>query len=159
MVLFLPLANGATSAFTGTWVIDREASTPIDPWSRIVLEISGQGSEITIERTVSAGRRSSSQVYPLRIGEAVKVPVDWWTGNRHIGAYIGGDGTETLQAQWLDGKSVLRIESHYLLATSQGESRVRSYFEYRLSPDGRELTVMELRSSRNRPIVHVFQRS
>jgi hypothetical protein len=79
--------------------------------------------------------------------------------DRHIGAYIGGDGTETMQSEWLDGGRTLRVESRYVLATSQGETPVRSTFEYRLSPDGEELTVIELRSTRNLPIVHVFTRS
>jgi hypothetical protein len=155
----LPLCLGAAPGLSGAWTIDRNASSAIDPWGRILLDIRVDGKAVEISRTVTTGRRNSSQVYPIRIGREVAVPVSWWTGNRHIGAYIGGDGTERLQAQWLDDGRTLRVESHYVLATSQGETPVRSTTEYRLSADGGELTVIELRSSRNLPTVHVFKRS
>ncbi len=157
--LVMPLASHAEADLAGSWRVDPALSSAIDPLRRILLEIDLDGDALNIERTVTTGRRTSSQVYPLRIGETVDVPVEWWTGNRHIGAYIGGDGKETLKTEWIDGGDVLRVESHYTLASSQGETPVRSYYEYRLSPDGDELTVIELRSSRHLPIVHVFRRS
>jgi hypothetical protein len=155
----LPLSLGAAPDLSGSWTIDRDASSAIDPWGRILLDINVDGKAVDISRTVTTGRRNSTQAYPIRIGKEVSVPVAWWTGNRHIGAYMGGDGTETLKAEWLDDGRTLRVESHYVLATSQGETPVRSYTEYRLSAGGDELTVIELRSSRNLPIVHVFKRS
>lgn len=158
-LLNLAHAGMEVPALSGSWTIDREASSPIDPWSRITLEIGVDGDAVNIERTVSTGRRTSSQAYPIIVGEVSKVPVSWWTGNRHIGAYMGGDGTETLTAQWLDGGRTLRVESSYVLRTSQGETAVRSYYEYRLEPDGNQLTVIELRSSRSQPVVHVFKRA
>lgn len=159
-LLFSLLPAGlAASGLAGSWTIDRAASSPIDPWGRILLEIAVEDGAVTLERTVTTGRRGSTQTYPLRIGKSVKVPVDWWTGNRHIGAYMGGDGTQTMEASWLDGGRTLRVESTFVLATSQGETPVRSYTEYRLSADGEELTVIDLRSSRNLPTVHRFRRS
>ena len=157
--LILPLTSHARAELAGSWRVEPALSSAIDPWRRILLEINLDGDALTIERTVTTGRRNSSQVYPLRIGKTVNVPVEWWTGNRHIGAYMGGDGKETLKAEWIDGGDVLRVESNYALATSQGETPVRSYYEYRLTPDGDELTVIELRSSRQLPIVHIFRRS
>ena len=142
----------------GTWKIDKAAGTPIDPWGSIELVIEADKLEIVVNRTVSTGRRKSSQEYNLMIGEITIADVEWWTGNRHIGAYMGGDGKELMVARWLDGGRTLRVESSLVLATSQGETQIRNYYEYRLSPDGNELTVIELRSSRNRPIVHVFKR-
>lgn len=153
----LPLFGSAGLA--GSWTIDRDASSAIDPWRRILLDIEIDGKDVTIERTVTTGRRNHTEVYPLRIGKTVSVPVEWWTGNRHIGAYMGGDGTENVHADWIDEGRTLRVESQYILATSQGETPVRGYFEYRLSHDGSQLTVIELRSSRSLPTVHVFKRS
>lgn len=158
-VVLFPVFLEANPAIAGSWRIDRDASSAIDPWRRILLDITVDGGAIEIDRTVTTGRRTSTQLYPLQVGETVSVPITWWTGNRHIGAYIGGDGTESIQAHWLDDGQTLCLESRYILATSQGETPVRSYFEYRLSPDGDTLTVIELRSTRNLPIVHVFTRS
>lgn len=143
---------------SGKWVVDPARSSALDPWRKIVLEIEIEGPSVTIAREVSAGRRVSATTYPLRIDETVKVPVAWWTGNRHIGAYMGGDGTESIRASWLDDRT-LGVVSHYVLTTSQGETPARSTYEYRLSTDAKSLTVIELRSSRDKPIVHVFARS
>jgi len=159
LFLLASFASAGESGFPGSWKIDPTASTAFDPWSLILLDITVEGDAVTIQRTVSAGNRRSSQVYPLQIGQTVKVPSKWWTGNRHIGAYMGGDKTETISTSWLDNGKALRVESHYILTTSQGDTPVRSYFEYRLSADGDELTVIELRSSRNKPVVQVFRRA
>ena len=149
--------SGAVPEIAGSWGIDRSQSTAIDPWGNILLEIEIEGEAINIERTVRTGRRISTATYSLKIGKPVSVPIEWWTGNRHIGAYIGGDGTEKMRADWLDDRT-LGIVSNYILETSQGETPVRSTFEYRLSPDKSLLTVIELRSTRDRPIMHVFKR-
>jgi hypothetical protein len=158
--LLVPLIGLADDhQLNGTWKIDRAASTAIDPWSSIQLEIEVSEREVVINRTVSTGRRKSSQFHNLIIGEITMTDVEWWTGNRHIGAYMGGDGKERMVARWLDEGRTLRVESDFTLRTSQGETMVRNYYEYRLSSDGNELTVIELRSSRSRPIVHVFNRA
>jgi hypothetical protein len=166
-LLFLFIAGSAGAAqhaasgdagFSGSWTIDRQASSAIDPWRRIHLDIAVDGKEVTIDRKVTTGRRTSEESYPLRIGKTVRVPVEWWTGNRHIGAYMGGDGKKAMTAQWLDNKRTLRVTADYILETSQGENPVRTYTEYRLSPDGHTLRVIQLRSSRNLPSVHVFNR-
>ena len=143
----------------GSWTIDREASTAIDPWRRINLEIVVDGQSVTIDENVSAGRRKHAEVFPLQVGQTVEVPIAWWTGNRHLGAYIGGDKKQAIRADWLDEGRTLRLESHYILTTSQGDTAVREYSEYRLSPTGEVLTVITLRSSRDRPIVRVFKRA
>lgn len=148
---------GGVPEIAGSWGIDRSQSTAIDPWGNILLEIEVDGDAVTIERTVRTGRRISTATYELEVGKTVNVPIEWWTGNRHIGAYIGGDGTEAMRAEWLDERT-LGVVSNYILATSQGETPVRSTFEYRLSPDKSLLTVIELRSSRDRPVTHVFKR-
>ncbi len=158
MVGAFPAAFAANRDFEGEWLIDREESTAIDPWSRILLDISVDEEAVTIIRTVTTGRRSHTQDYPLVPGQTVDIPIEWWTGNRHIGAYMGGDDTMAIKTEWLDGGRTLRTESEYVLETSQGETPARTYREYRLSPDGTELRVMTLRSSRDRPILHIFNR-
>ncbi len=159
LVLLSALSLKAGSGdLSGSWAIDREAGTAIDPWSRILLEIRVDGKNIHIGRTFSTGRRTTSQEYTLQAGKTVEVPVQWWPGNRHIGAYIGGDRKERIHSEWADDGRTLLLDSHYILSTSQGETPVRSHFEYRLSRDGSTLTVIELRSSRNKPVVHVFRR-
>lgn len=156
--VIVSIANADKSGLAGAWIIDRDASTAIDPWSRIELDFQIDGDAITLTKKVSAGRRGNTQVYPLVVNKTAKVKVNMWTGNRHIGAYIGGDGTEKMHTTWQDKGRTLQVVARYTLRTSQGETPVRSHFEYRLSPCGNELTVIELRSSRNQPLVHLFKR-
>lgn len=159
VVLFSTLAVCANPGFSGKWQVERKLSDAIDPWSRINLDISVEGDRVIIEEMVSAGRRKNSQTYVLDLTKTDNVvPVGWWTGNRHIGAYLGGDGTMKIHAKWLDDGQTLQLESTYILQTSQGETPVRTYTEYRLSHHGKRLTRMILRSTRNRPILHVFTR-
>jgi len=158
LVLSGPLTMSANQDLTGSWTIDRPNSTAIDPWRRIHLDITVAGDQVEISREVTTGRRNHTNTYPLVIDQTVAVPIDWWTGNRHIGAYMGGDGTKKVRASWIDGGDTLRVEAHFVLETSQIETPVRTYTEYRLSEDGQRLTVLELRSSRERPIVYVFTR-
>lgn len=156
--IFVSLADAAESELAGAWTIDRDASSAIDPWSRIELDFQIDGDAITLTKRVSAGHRGNSQVYPLVVNKTAKVKINLWTGNRHIGAYIGGDGTEKMHTTWQDKGRTLQVVSRYTLRTSQGDTPVRSHFEYRLSPCGKELTVIELRSSRNQAMVQVFRR-
>ena len=45
------------------------------------------------------------------------------------------------------------------MSIQQGEQPIRIYTEYRLSPEGDRLDVLELRSTRPRPIHYVFTRA
>lgn len=149
----------ANPDLAGSWVTIPGEGTPTDPWGRIYLDISIDGEDLTIKETVGGGRRTSSQVYPLKIGKKVDVKIDWWTANRHIGAYIGEDKKESIKATWIDDGEVLRVVSKCMLRTSQGETPLRTYAEYRVSTGGKKLTVIRLRSSRDRPLVYVFERN
>ena len=86
------------------------------------------------------------------------VEVDGWWDNRHIGAYLGGGKKQTIAAKWLDEGQTLQLNIEMILETSQGESPVRVMREMRLSQDGKTLRVLQIRSSRNLPIVRVFNR-
>ncbi len=155
--LFSTVCVCANSGFSGKWQIEPKLSSAIDPWSRISLDISLEGNRIIIREMVSAGRRKNSQTYEIDVSKKQNVvPIAWWTGNRHIGAYIGGDGAMKIHAKWLDDGQTLNLKSSFILQTSQGDTPVRTYTEYRLSRDGKRLTRVTLRSTRNRPILHVF---
>lgn len=157
--MFMATATFAGSPFEGNWVIDKELSTAFDPWRSIHLKIAAQGQKVTIEELHTTGRRKASQRYDLDLAESRnQIPIGLWTGNRHIGAYIGGDRTMTIDARLVDEGRTLVLECHYVLDTSQGATPVRSHKEFRVSADGDQLIVMELRSTRPRPILHIFNK-
>lgn len=149
----------ADPGFGGTWKIDPELSTAIDPWSRITLEVAVDGDRVTIEETVSTGRRGHTQTVEIDVSKDInRVPVDWWIGNRHIGAYMPAGGAMKVRGEWLDDGRTLALRANFELETSQGTAPVRTYTEYRLDRGGERLVRMRLRSTRELPILHVFTR-
>lgn len=159
LALVLATPARANENFEGEWVTIRELSTALDPFRRIELNIAVDGNRVVIDELFTAGRRFNAETYELNTKKKENIiPITWWSANRHIGAYIGGDKTMRIQADWVDAGQTLKLQSDYVLATQQGETPVRTYTEYRLSRDGKRLTKLELRSSRPLPIVHVFER-
>lgn len=149
----------ANADFAGKWQLRTDLSTAVDPWRTIRLDIDVDGSVIDIEKTVTTGRRSTTENYRLDTAQEENfVPMAVWLDNRHIGAYLPHNSGKTIRAEWLDGGRTLKMDSNYVLETHQGETPVRAYVEYRLSRGGERLTMLEIRSSRNRPILHVFER-
>jgi hypothetical protein len=98
-------------------------------------------------------------VTPVDLTKAENViPVSMWPDNRHIGAYIGGDKTKHVRGEWLDGGRVFRLNTDLVLTTQQGDRQVNILDNFTISTNGQLLTLIELRSTRTRPVVYVFQR-
>lgn len=147
------------SKMIGKWQFDREQSTDLSPWSRCELTIVLDGDTLTITRDLRGGRRTHSDVIPLDINKEVNVvPQGWWIGNRHIGAYAPHGGQQVIRAKTLDGGNLLRLEKDFVLETSTGSRDINVISQYAISPDGATLTVIDVRSTRPRPVVHVFTR-
>lgn len=163
-ILFLVLslcgcAAAAANPLAGSWRIDLARSTELSPWGAYDLVITGEGDQLTITRKFAAGRRTYEDVTPLDLTKAANiVPVTWWADNRHLGAYIGGDHTKKVRGEWLDDGRVLRLNTDLVLDTQQGPRAVNILSNYKVSANGAQLTLTELRSTRNRPVVYVFHR-
>ncbi len=162
LILLLATCPLATlgSPLAGSWKIDVSRSTELSPWSDFVLTIAVDDDTVTFERQLGAGRRgfADSMTIDLSQPETV-VPVAMWPDNRHIGAYIGGDRTKRVSARWLDDGQILRLSTDLVLATQQGDRTVNTLSDYKVSSNGTRLTLTELRSTRNRPVVYVFNRA
>ena len=164
-ILLLPIAClllGTTppDAFNGTWVLDAERSASIAPWTRLTLTIDAAPDRIALTRTWSASRG-------IRTVDAMTIPTDGarhavsmapWPDNPHIGVSLASDSTKHVSARWLDDGRTLQTSTHLRVRTSQDTRRLRSHREYRLSPDGEVLTVLELRSTRPQAIRYTFRR-
>ncbi len=152
-------ATHANPDFSGQWKIDTEKSTALDPWNTLNLIIDVQGDTVSITRHFSTGKRNAKESMTLDTTVASQVvEVEGWWDNRHIGAYLGGDKKQTVEAKWLDAGRTLQLNINMILETAQGDSPVRVLREIRLSRDGQTLRVLQLRSSRNIPIVRVFRK-
>jgi hypothetical protein len=150
----------ASSPLAGTWRFDASRSTELSPWSNCVLTISVDGDNVTIERQLGAGRRGFADTMTIDVSGAENtVPVPMWPDNRHIGAYIGEEHTKTVHAQWLDEGRILRLSTDLVLSTQQGDRSVNILSDYKVSANGSQLTLIEVRSTRSRPITYVFNRT
>ncbi len=151
--------NAPAEAMLGTWQFDASRSTDLSPWqtSRLVLALDGD--RLTVERELRWGRRAHQEAMTLDLARDTNtVPLDWWVDNRHLGAYAPHDGTRTISVRALDAGRVLRLDMDFTLETQQGDRAVNVLRQYQLSPDGQVLTVTDLRSTRPRPVVHVYTR-
>ena len=168
-VLLLPLkglgqtvsAPDSTSAdqLSGTWVINKERSTAIDPWTDLQIEIDATASHLTLKRTWAGYHGyavSDSMTIPID-GSSHQVPMSKWHDNRHIGAFPTSESSKSVSACWLDEGQTLQVTNRLNLSVSQGNSQVRTHREYRVSPTGFYLSVLELRSTRPRPIRYTLE--
>jgi hypothetical protein len=162
LVASLAMARAAEPAapnLAGTWRIDLARSTELSPWKSFDLVIAIQGAEVTLERKLAWGRRDFTDRLVVDTSKAETVgPIDWWADNRHLGAYIGPDHTRRVHPQWLDAGRILRLSTDLVLATQQGSRAVNILTDYKVSANGHQLTLTEVRSTRNRPVVYFFTR-
>lgn len=147
------------SKLEGTWRIDPTQSTDLSPWKEYDLTIKVVGKSITVDRRFANGRREfrDTSTFPTT-GKSTTLPFTYWPDNRHLGAAVGPDHKRKLSAHWLDDGRILRVSSDFVLSTQQGDRSINVLSDYKLSANGAELTLTELRSTRNRPIVYVFKR-
>jgi hypothetical protein len=159
VLFFAGLGAAAASPLAGTWRINLERSTELSPWKTYDLTIEVAGDEVTLKRKLAWGRRVHEDTTAINVATPVNVvPADFWPDNRHLGAYMGGDKTRKVRAEWLDGRRLLRLSSDLVLDTQQGPRDVNILSDYKVSANGAQLTLTELRSTRNRPIVYIFTR-
>ena len=147
------------SPLAGTWRIDPAKSTELSPWKSFDFVAVIDGSRLTLTRKLAWGHREVQDVTTLDLSKPVsEMPIVWWPDNRHLGAYIDKDKIKRVRAEWLDGNHILRTSADIVLSTQQGERAVNILTDYKVSESGTQLTIIELRSTRNRPIVFVFNR-
>lgn len=147
------------SALAGTWRYDATRSTELSAWGTLKLIIAVEGPRVTLTRQYAAGRRTFDEVTTVDLSKTINiVPVEWWPDNRHLGAYVGGDKTKKFRLRLLDNGHLLRTSADLTLSTQQGDRVINILSDYKVSTNGQQLTLTELRSTRNEPIVYVFKR-
>ena len=163
LLLVIPLLACAPNPdFTGTWSLVEDRSTSVDPWRSLAIELEVNGPRVTLKRIWGGNREAGTYTDSMTVrtdGSVHTIEMDQWPDNRHLGAFLAGDSTKQVTAQWIDDERTLRVESRLQVRTSQGVRPIRIYSEYRLSPDGKHLTLLELRSTRPRPLHYTFERA
>lgn len=153
-------ATPVTTALVGKWHLDPARSTELSPWKTFDLTITLAGDTVTLDRRLAWGRRDFTDRLVLDTTQPETVAtIDWWADNRHLGAYIGADHSRRVRPQWLDAGRILRLSTDLILETQQGPRAVNILSDFKVSANGAQLTLTELRSTRNRPVVYVFTRA
>ena len=157
-----PVDRQADALLDGAWTYDAERSRAIDPWRNLSIDIATDGDGVVLKRMWRGSREGGAAVDSVRLvpGTTVRsAPMLQWPDERHLGVYVTGDRTKTVASRWEDDGRTLVTESAFTVSAQQGERRIRVYSEYRLSPEGDRLDVLEMRSTRPSPIHFVFRRA
>lgn len=159
--LWLTAAPAISSqSLAGHWRLETETNPDLGGWSDIKINIAIDGDKVVITREFGAGKRTFSETINIDTSRAeTVVPVKFWPDHRSIAAAIGGDKNKRVHATWIDGRRILRLSSDIILETQQGERPVNVLSDYKLSADGNTMTLVEIRSTRARPVVCVFKRA
>ena len=155
----LSAAEPAAALFAGKWKVIPELSTDLTPWPEMKLIITQEAGKVGIARHLSWGRRAFDESMTLELGKADNVvPVKMWADNRNLGAFINDDLVKHVKAELIDGGRLLTLDTRLTLMTQQGEREVFIHSQLQVSANGKRLTWVELRSTRSRPILQVFER-
>lgn len=152
-------ADPLPTPLAGSWRYDPDRSTELSGWQTLQLVIAVDGPRVTLTRQYAAGRRTYEDVEAVDLSKTVNVvTADSWPDNRHIGAYLGGDKTKKIKFRVFNDGRLLRMSADFVLATQQGEYAANVLRNYKVSTNGSQLTLTELRNTRDDPIIYIFQR-
>jgi hypothetical protein len=152
----LPLAALAgDSAFNGRWRLDVKRSTALDGWSTMDLVIAADGSKVSLRHDMTWHATKVTATNVVDTAQPTDVSGFFRLDQRHMAVYARTKETTHVAAAWIDGGRTLRVEAQVPVETSQGDTTLRLYDEYRLL-EGGELVLIELHSTRPRPLVYQF---
>ncbi|MBA4137075.1 MAG: hypothetical protein C0518_07145 [Opitutus sp.] len=159
LLLIATLATAhANPGFNGRWRLDTAASSALDGWTKADLVITVDGPSVAIlhDMTWRSTRLSATNTFDTKAPSELKN--FFRIEQRHMAVYPAKHGITRATAAWIDENRTLRTEVFTPVEVSQGDVMMRITSEYRLSELGDTLTLIELHSSRNRPLVYVFKK-
>jgi len=153
----LPLvAVAGDPALNGRWRMDPARSTALDGWTAMDLVISADGSKVSLRHDMTWHATKVTATNPVDTAQPVEITDFFRVDQRHMAVYARPKAAAQVSAAWLDNGRTLRVEAQVPLETSQGDTTMRLYQEYRLLEGGTELVLIELHSTRSRPLVYHF---
>jgi len=165
IIASLAFAEAPSVRLDGKWTFEKEKSTNLATWRYRMpqLKINTSAKRVTILRQwLDRNRIAFTDSVTFEPGGAMTlIPIvsPIWTGNWYMGVLAKQNSTQSVSGKWIQAQVALRTVAEETIEISQGETRITTTTEYRLSPDGNTLTVTEQRSSRPTPVVLVFTRS
>lgn len=149
-------AAAATSPFEGRWRLDPARSSALDGWQRWDLVISIDGSRVSLQHDMQWIRTKLTATNVVDTAQPVAIDDFFRVEQRHMALYPVKGYATPATAAWLDDRRTLRVEARPLIEGSQGNVVMRIYAEYRLLEGDGELLLVELHSTRPRPLVYRF---
>jgi hypothetical protein len=155
--LWLVAAASANPALAGRWRLDPTLSTALDGWNKMDLVVALDGTQVALTHDMQWRSTKLVATNTLDTAQAVELKDFFRVEQRHMAVYPAKQGVTRATAAWIDGGRTLRTEVFTPVEVSQGDVLMRITSEYRVSETGDTLTLIELHSSRNRPLVYVFK--
>ncbi len=138
--------------------MDPKLSTALDGWHRMDLGFALDGSKVAVTHHMQWRSTKVSATNVLDTAQPVDLKGFFRVEARHMAIYPARDGVTHATATWLDDGRTLRVEATTPVEVSQGKGSIRLYQEYRIDELGKTLMFIELRSSRDTPLVYVLHR-
>lgn len=156
--LCLAALASANPALAGRWRLDPALSTALDGWHKMDLVIGLDGTKVAITYDMLWIRSQVVETNAFDTAQPVELAKFFRVEQRHMAVYPTKGGTTKATAAWIDDGRTLRTEALTSVEVSQGDRPMRITSEYRVSETGDTLTVIELHSTRNRPLVYVLKK-
>jgi hypothetical protein len=153
------ILRGKEMSLIGEWILVPQASTEIDLYGTLSLEITRQDDEVTLIRTFG-GSRSFKVSLSLKTGGFVnRVPVldRVFPTNVFMGLSRDVGSERTIKAFWVEKTSHLRMEETCHVLASQGSLSMQIEHDFRAGPSPDLLTYTITRSTREKPISYIMK--
>lgn len=158
LVLMLPsfVAAATDPGFAGRWRLDPARSSALDGWHAADLVIALDGTKVALTYDMTWRTTRYSATNTVDTARALAVRDFFRIEQRHMAVYPRPGESTQVTAAWLDAGETLRVEAAVPVGISQGEGTMRIYDEFRLLEGGTTLLLIELHSTRHRPLVYTF---
>jgi len=156
--LWLVALASANPEIAGRWQLDVARSSALDGWNKMDLVISLDGSVIALRHEMQWRSTKYEATNLVDLTQPVSSDHFFRIEQRHMAVYPTKGGVTKTTAEWIDGGRTLRTESMTPVEVSQGDVIMRITSEYRIGEGAESLTLIELHSSRQRPLVYIFRK-
>jgi hypothetical protein len=146
----------ANPALAGRWRLDVAQSTALDGWTAMDLVVRLDGSKVELRHDMAWRSTKVTGINVVDTAAPVAVPNFFRVDQRHMAVYAQPKKNAATTAAWIDDGRTLRVEAQVPLEVSQGDAVMRVYSEYRVLEGGQGLVLIELHSTRTRPLVYRF---
>ena len=156
-LLVLPLAAWAANpALAGRWRLDPKRSTALDGWTAWDLVVSLEGTRVDLRHDMQWRATKLTATNAVDTAKPTTVPDFFRVEQRHMALYPVRGALTPMRAEWLDSERTLRVEATPQIESSQSTGPMRIYQELRLIEGDQELLLIELHSTRGKPLVYRF---